>query len=103
MRAIQVRSTGGPEVLELCALPDPVPQAGEVLVRVHTAGVNFIDVYYREGKYHAPMPLTPGGEGSGYVEALGEGITDFMVGDSVAWWGPLGRYLRGLIFKVLLH
>ena len=45
MRAVQVRSTGGPEVLELRTLPDPVPQAGEVLVRVHTSGVNFIDVY----------------------------------------------------------
>jgi NADPH2:quinone reductase len=73
MNAIQVRSTGGPEVLELRALPDPVPQAGEVLVRVHASGVNFIDVYYREGKYHAPLPFTPGSEGSGYVEAIGEG------------------------------
>jgi NADPH:quinone reductase len=59
MRAIQVRSTGGPEVLELRELPDPVPQAGEVLVRVHTAGVNFVDVYFREGKYKAPRPSFP--------------------------------------------
>jgi NADPH:quinone reductase len=92
MKAIQVRSTGGPEVLELRELPDLVPQAEEVLVGVHTSGVNFIDVYYREGKYKAPLPFTPGGEGSGHVEALGEGITDFSVGDSVAWWGPLGSY-----------
>jgi NADPH:quinone reductase len=97
MKAIQVRSTGGPEVLELRDLSDPVPQAGEVLVRVHTSGVNFIDVYYREGKYHAPLPFIPGGEGSGYVEALGEGITDFSVGDPVAWWGPLGSYAEKAI------
>jgi NADPH2:quinone reductase len=97
MRAIQVRSTAGPEVLELCTLPDPVPEAGEVLVPVHTSGVNFIDVYYREGKYHAPLPFTPGGEGSGYVEALGEGVTDFSVGDPVAWWGPLGSYAEKAI------
>lgn len=58
MQAIQVRSTGGSEVLELRALPNPVPQAGEVLVRVHTSGVNFIDVYYREGKYKAPLEST---------------------------------------------
>jgi NADPH2:quinone reductase len=68
-----------------------------VLVRVHTSGVNFIDVYYREGKYHAPLPFIPGGEGSGYVEALGEGITDFSVGDPVAWWGPLGSYAQKAI------
>ena len=97
MKAIQVRSTGGPEVLELRELPDLVPQAEEVLVRVHTSGVNFIDVYYREGKYKAPLPFTPGGEGSGHVEALGEGITDFSVGDSVAWWGPLGSYAEKAI------
>src|ERR1700760_5061734 len=97
MKAIQVRSTGGPKVLELRELSDPVAQAGEVLVRVHTSGVNFIDVYYREGKYKAPLPFTPGCEGSGHVEALGEGITDFSVGDSVAWWGPLGSYAEKAI------
>ena len=92
MKAIQVRSIGGPEVLELHDLPDPVPLAGEVLVRVHTSGVNFIDVYYREGKYRAPLPFIPGGEGSGHVETLGEGVSDLAVGDRVAWWGPLGSY-----------
>ena len=92
MKAIQVRATGGPEVLELRELPDPVPQAGEALVRVHTSGVNFIDVYFREGKYKAELPFIPGLEGSGHVEALGEGVTNLSVGDAVAWWGPLGSY-----------
>jgi NADPH2:quinone reductase len=97
MKAIQVQTTGGPEVLVLRELPDPAPQSGEVLVRVHTSGVNFIDVYYREGKYKAPLPFIPGGEGSGYVEALGEGVTGFAVGDPVAWWGPLGSYAEKTI------
>lgn len=92
MKAIQVQTTGGPEVLVLRELSDPVSQAGEVLVRVHTSGVNFIDVYFREGKYKAKLPLIPGLEGSGHVEALGEGVTNLSVGDAVAWWGPLGSY-----------
>ena len=97
MKAIQVRSTGGPEVLELRELPDPAPKASEVLVRLHTSGVNFIDVYYREGKYKAPLPFIPGGEGSGHVEAVGEGVTGFAIGDPVAWWGPLGSYAEKAI------
>jgi NADPH:quinone reductase len=92
MKAIQVRSTGGLEVLELRELPDPVPQSEEVLIRVHTSGVNFIDVYYRQGKYRAPLPLIPGCEGSGHVEALGPGVSGLSLGDAVAWWGPLGSY-----------
>jgi NADPH2:quinone reductase len=92
MNAIQVRSFGGPEVLEFREVPDPIPQAGEVLVRVHTSGVNFMDVYYRVGKYKAPLPLIPGGEGSGHVEALGEGVTELSIGDAVAWIGSVGTY-----------
>jgi NADPH2:quinone reductase len=92
MKVIQVRSTGGPEVLELRDLPDPVPQAGEALIRVQTSGVNFIDVYFREGKYKAPLPFIPGGEGSGHVEALGEGVTGLSVGDPVAWFSSIGSY-----------
>src|ERR1700674_4284409 len=93
MKAIQVQSTGGPEVLQLQNSPDPVPQAGGALVRVHTSGVNFMDVYYREGKYKAPLPLIPGGEGSGHVEALGDGVTDLSVGDAIAWLGSVVRKL----------
>lgn len=83
MKAIQVRATGGSEVLQLRELRDPVPDRGEALVRVHTAGVNFMDVYFREGKYKAPLPFIPGGEGSGHVEALGEGVTDISIGEAV--------------------
>jgi NADPH2:quinone reductase len=92
MKAIQVRTVGGPEVLDFRDVPDPVPQAGQALVRIHTAGVNFMDVYFREGKYKAPLPVIPGGEGSGHVEALGEGVTDLLIGDAVAWLGSVGSY-----------
>jgi NADPH:quinone reductase len=92
MKAIQVKTTGGREVLELCELPDPSPGKDEVLVRVSISGVNFIDVYFREGKYKAPLPLIPGLEGAGRVEALGEGVSEFAIGDAVVWFGLLGSY-----------
>jgi NADPH2:quinone reductase len=100
MKAIQVRATGGPDVLELCELPDPVPHRGEALVRVHTAGVNFMDVYFREGKYKAPLPFIPGGEGSGHVETLGEGVTDVSVGEPVVWLGSVGSYAEKVVVPV---
>ena len=94
MKAIQITSTGGPEVLEYRTVSDPVPKRGEVLILVHTSGVNFIDVYFRDGHYKAPLPLIPGAEGSGYIAALGEDVSDFEVGDAVAWFGPLGSYAQ---------
>src|ERR1700733_4184013 len=94
MKAVQITSTGGPEVLEYRTVPDPLPKHGEVLIQVHTSGVNFIDVYFREGHYKAPLPLIPGGEGSGYIMALGEDVSEFEVGDPVAWFGPLGSYAQ---------
>jgi NADPH2:quinone reductase len=97
MKAIQVRTVGGPEVLEFRDVPDPVPQAGQALVRVHTSGVNFMDVYFREGKYKAPLPFIPGGEGSGHVEAIGEGVTDVSVGAAVAWLGSVGSYAEKVV------
>jgi NADPH:quinone reductase len=92
MKAIVVQTPGGPDVLKFSDYPDPVPKAGEALVRVHTSGVNFMDVYYREGKYKAPLPLIPGGEAAGHVEALGDGVTDLSIGDAVAWIGAVGTY-----------
>jgi NADPH2:quinone reductase len=105
MRAIQVSRTGGPEVLELVDLAVPQPKAGEVLVRVHAAGVNFIDTYLREGRYPAVLPFVPGQEAAGVVEALGEGVEGFAVGDRVAWNGTRGTYaeLACAPAKDLLH
>jgi NADPH2:quinone reductase len=92
MKAIRYEATGGPEVLRLVDLPSPVPATGEVLVRVHAAGLNFIDVYQRTGLYTVPLPSTPGLEGAGVVEALGPGVTGFAAGDRVAWANALGSY-----------
>ena len=94
MKAIQITSIGGPEVLEFRTVPDPLPQRGEVLIRVHTSGINFIDVYFRDGHYKAPLPLIPGAEGSGHIAVLGEDVSGFEVGDPVAWFGPLGSYAQ---------
>ena len=92
MRAIQIKQTGGPEAMELAELPVPQPGAGQVLVRVRASGINFIDTYLREGRYPAPLPFTPGQEAAGTVEALGEGVSGFSVGDRVAWNGTRGTY-----------
>ncbi|AEG44105.1 quinone oxidoreductase [Isoptericola variabilis] len=92
MRAVVAREAGGPEVLALVELPDPSPGPGEVLVRVAAAGVNFIDTYRRGGVYPMEYPHVVGVEGAGVVEAVGEGVTTFAVGDEVAWHDTHGSY-----------
>jgi NADPH2:quinone reductase len=92
MKAIQITQTGGPEVLTLADLPIPSPKSGEVLVKIHASGVNFIDIYYREGRYKTHLPFIDGQEAAGTVEAVGEGITGFKAGDPVAWCNILGTY-----------
>ena len=92
MRAIRVHAPGGPDVLRLEQLPPPVPGAGQVLVRIAAAGVNFIDVYQRTGLYRVPLPFTPGQEAAGVVAAVGTGVTDLHTGDRVACATVLGAY-----------
>ncbi|MDQ2929471.1 MAG: quinone oxidoreductase [Gemmatimonadota bacterium] len=92
MRGIQITRYGGPEVLGYGDLPDPMPGAGEVLVRVRVAGVNFTDVYQRMGTYPNPLPFIPGVEGVGIVERLGSGVTDVNVGDRMGWVMIKGGY-----------
>ena len=92
MKAIQVKHTGGPEVMELVDLPVPVPKANEVVVKLAASGINFIDVYHREGRYKVPLPFTPGQEGAGTVTAVGADVTSVKVGDRVAWCHLLGAY-----------
>src|SRR4051812_9179437 len=89
MKAIRVHAHGGPEVLQLDDVPPPVQKAGEVLVRVRAAGVNFIDIYQRKGIYPLALPFTPGSEGVGMVETAGGG---FAVGDRVLWVNQPGSY-----------
>ncbi len=93
MKAIAISQNGGPEVLKISDVPVPQPKAGEALVKLAAIGVNFIDVYYRGGMYPAPhFPLTLGNEGSGTVEAVGEGVTRVKPGDRVAWAMHMGSY-----------
>ena len=91
--AIRVHEHGGPEKLIWEEVPLPDPKPGEVLVRHHAVGLNYIDVYFRTGLYKAPsMPVTVGMEGAGVVEAVGDGVTELKVGDRVAYAGALGAY-----------
>ena len=92
MKAIQVKQVGGPEAMEVVELTVPQPKANEALVKLAASGVNFIDVYYREGRYKAPLPLVPGQEGAGVVTAVGADVKSVKVGDRVAWSGQLGSY-----------
>ncbi|WP_433672861.1 quinone oxidoreductase family protein [Nocardia sp. CA-136227] len=92
MRAIQVSEHGGPEVLRLVEVPDPQAGPGQLLVRTQAIGINFIDTYIRTGRYPQPVPYIPGAEGSGVVEAIGDGVTGFRVGDRVAWAAAPGSY-----------
>ena len=92
MKAIQVREHGGPEKLQLTEVPVPKPGPKQALVRIAVAGVNFIDVYFRTGLYKADLPLTPGNEAAGTVEAVGAEVTEVAVGDRVAYGMTRGAY-----------
>jgi NADPH2:quinone reductase len=92
MEAIQVKQVGGPEAMELVELPVPQPKANEAVVKLAASGVNFIDVYFREGRYKSPLPFVPGQEGAGVVTEVGADTTSVKVGDRVAWTGLLGAY-----------
>jgi NADPH:quinone reductase len=92
MKAIQVKQVGGPEVLELVDLPVPEPKATEAIVKLGAVGVNFIDVYHREGRYKVSVPFIPGQEGAGVIVAVGTDVKSLKNGDRVAWTATLGCY-----------
>ena len=92
MKAIQVATVGGPEALTLVDVPVPEPKPNEALVQIKAAGVNFIDVYFREGRYPAPLPFINGQEAAGIVVAVGADVTNLKLGDRVAYTGALGSY-----------
>lgn len=85
MKAIRIDRQGGPDVLKLVEVDRPVAQPGEVLIRQTAIGLNYIDVYLRMGTYKKDVPFILGREGAGVVEALGTGVTEFVVGDRVAY------------------
>ena len=92
MNAIQVARVGGPEALTLVEVPVPDPKPNEALVQIKAAGVNFIDVYFREGRYPAPLPFINGQEAAGIVVAVGPDVTTLRLGDRVTYTGVLGSY-----------
>ncbi len=92
MKALQVTQPGGPEAMELVDVPAPEPKASEAVVKLAASGVNFIDVYFREGRYKAPMPFVLGQEGAGVVTSVGADVKSVKKGDRVAWTGLLGSY-----------
>lgn len=102
MRAVEVTANGGPEVLASTERPDPTPGPGQVLVEVAAAGVNFMDIYAREGRppYDNPVPFVLGQEGAGTVAAVGDGVTELAVGDRVAWTNVPGGYAELAVVPV---
>ncbi len=92
MRAIQVEEVGGPEVLTPVELPVPTPKPNEAVVQIKAAGVNFIDVYFREGRYPAQLPFINGQEAAGVVTEVGSEVTTLKPGDRVAYTSALGSY-----------
>ena len=94
MQAIQILSPGGADALTLVDIPKPTPGPGQALVRIEAAGINFIDVYLREGRYPAPLPYTLGQEAAGVVESVGDGVTLVRPGDRVAWCSVPGTYAQ---------
>jgi len=92
MKAIQVKRTGGPEVLELAELAVPEAKGNEAVVKLTASGVNFIDVYYREGRYKAVLPFVPGQEGAGQISSVGPDVKQLKVGDRVAYTAIMGSY-----------
>ena len=94
MHAIRIHQPGDADALSWEAVSDPAPRAGEVLVEVAAAGLNFIDIYHRTGLYPVDVPFTPGVEGAGVVTRLGSEVTEFKEGDRVAWTAGLGSYAQ---------
>ena len=92
MKAIRIHAPGGPEVMKLEDAPQPTPKAGEALVKVDAAGLNYIDVYFRSGQYKAEYPLVLGLEAGGTVTAVGPNVSEVKVGDKVAYTGVPGAY-----------
>jgi NADPH:quinone reductase len=92
MQAIQVQIPGGPEVLTLVDLPIPKPKPNEVVIKISAAGVNFIDVYVREGRYSTPLPFVNGQEAAGTVSDVGSEVKSLKSGDRVAYTSVLGSY-----------
>ena len=100
MQAIVMSSVGGPEVLEYTTADQPNAGPGQAVIKVAAAGLNYIDTYHRGGMYPVTFPFTPGLEGSGTIVEIGDGVTDFAVGDQVAWTNCPGSYAEFVLASV---
>lgn len=102
MRAVVVRQHGGPEVLSVEEVQDPQPGGGQLLIDAAAIGVNYMDIYQREGAppYATGLPYTPGAEGAGTVAEVGPGVEGVAVGDRVAWTGIPGSYAERVLVPV---
>jgi len=92
MKVVCVHEPGGPEKLTYEEAPLPAPGPGQVLVKIHSIGLNFIDVYFRRGLYKSPLPFIPGMEAAGTVQTVSGDVTEVGPGDRVAYAGTLGAY-----------
>lgn len=99
VKGIVITANGDADVLKIDQISPGEPGPGQALIRVKAAGLNFIDIYQRTGRYATPMPYTPGLEGAGIVEAIGEGVSEAKVGDRVAYNGNLGAYAQMAVVK----
>lgn len=97
MLAVQISRTGGPEVLEAVEVEVPSPAAGQILVRHAAVGLNYIDTYHRSGLYPLKLPSGIGLEAAGTVEAVGDGVTRFRIGDRIAYNGTMGAYAEAAV------
>jgi NADPH2:quinone reductase len=97
MKAIQVREVGGPEVLKYVEVPSPEPGPGEAVVEIKVAGVNYMDIYARDGSNQTALPFIPGGEGAGIVGSVGDGVTGVTIGDRVTYTGAGKSYAEKVV------
>ncbi len=102
MKAIRVHEFGGPEVLRPEDLPLPEPGPGQIRLKVHASGVNFIDIYQRTGQYRGELPFTLGQEAAGTVDAVGAGVTDFRPGDRAGFTSAQGSYAEYVVVPASL-
>jgi len=101
MRAIRIHQNGGPEVLQVDEVPDPVPAADELLIDVEAVGINFIEIYQREGLYPRPFPCTMGAEAAGTVRSIGSSVTGFRPGDRVVSQSVKGAYAERAVVPAI--
>ncbi|MGD1092736.1 MAG: quinone oxidoreductase [Bryobacteraceae bacterium] len=100
MKAVYIEQTGSPDILKYGDQPKPELAPGNVLIKVAAAGVNFIDTYHRTGLYKIPLPGVLGTEGAGVIEAVGDGVQGYQVGDRVAWTTARGSYAEYALVPV---